>query len=413
MVRAGARMGARTVRGPGDVGGVFRTVACVNVLVSVLLCVVAAAAAWVACPLLARRSASQPVPVAPDAEVDVIAAVKAAASRMPYLAQLAPDDFVYPVHQRVWQAYLDAAGDVVGNLNLDTLDDAQCEAAAAAIDQQAFTASVLDGLEPEDRTFFASVSVAEWVSSQADSAVMDSAAAVLDAGTERRAYPGSTPVVLDPDADVLDPSRPPLIRPVVPVSSARRWFTAVCVGVAAALLPTIVDAGGFSSPASWTVALASLLVLLGMSAALAWVDADTLFIDMPVWVAGTAASWVLAAAALWWAGMPGQLVTGLVAVAVVALLFEGTNALYKMVRGRAGQGFGDTLIIVGTVGVPAAVTGSFSAAYAAVMASLVLSVLGWIVFAASGKATKSTPFAFGPWLAAGWVAGVFAWAVFA
>jgi prepilin signal peptidase PulO-like enzyme (type II secretory pathway) len=150
-----------------------------------------------------------------------------------------------------------------------------------------------------------------------------------------------------------------------------------------------------------------------MSIIVSVVDLETMYIDLKIWAIGTGVSWILAIVACLMMGFTLNIWYGLAMVVAVAVLFEGTNFVYSVVRGHPGQGFGDTLIIVGTVGVPVAITGALIVGYYSVMGALLAALAGWAVGKVFGKTGKDIPFAFGPWLAAGWVIALIAQAIMA
>src|SRR5690606_18423526 len=121
-------------------------------------------------------------------------------------------------------------------------------------------------------------------------------------------------------------------------------------------------------------------------------------IDVPVWAAGTAVAWVAAAASAVAAGDPARLLAGVMMVVVVGVGMEGMNLLYRLRRGTDGQGFGDTLLIIATVGVPPVLAADYRVGFWSVFAGLVVGVLGWSAARLAGRVHRSEPFAFGPWL---------------
>ena len=196
--------------------------------------------------------------------------------------------------------------------------------------------------------------------------------------------------------------RPTLVSPLRLVVVAVICSLAFSVSLAAA------DAFA-TSTAARLLAAAALVVLSLASVAWAVVDFDTMYLDTPMFWPTTAAAWLLAVLAGgldqdWRRALAG------VAVAVVgALVFEGSNLAYRLVRGRDGMGGGDTLILLATAGVPAAITGAWVLGYYVLIGSMVTAIVGWVVQRAVGRLDRHTPTAFGPYLALGWIIAVAVW----
>lgn len=388
-------------------GGLF--VGMFTYLLALVVGVAVGVVLWTLGPWMARRTTTRPVPLAVEEETVVISAVLATPSRLAYLTELTAEDFAYPVHQRIWEVLLVSEEENLAVLkNADNNLDTLTEEVANKIDTN-LKNKVRGFLTKEDLLYFDSLNTPMWAAEEKDTEVVHSAALVLDTGTERRAFKGSATLTTKenstPGEDLY-----PIFRVYAPPSKKRQIFTSILGGIGGGVSVLLAYYTGFSvTPLAYILAILAAVSLVITSAIVAWVDIDTLFIDIPVWAIGTAVSWVFTIAAAFALGEPSRLLAGIAGFLGVALVFEGTNWLYKKIRGHYGQGFGDTLIIVGTVGVPAGLTGSLTVAYACVMASLVCSVVGWFVNAARGNANKGTPFPFGPWLAAGWVVGVSLW----
>jgi len=381
-----------------------------NLALAVLCAVGLFVIVTVTSPWMNQRTRRQPIPASADTEADVVAAVKARPSRYPYLRELQPPDFVYPEHTDSWAAF-ETAFTAQYRTPVDTTSEATARV-AAGLDTDRFLADVHSALADNRSTaaYFSQVPTVGWEDAAADDTVMHAAGEVLATGTERRWFPGAAPVVPAAEASVHNPAKPALTRQPYPRWRTRRWIAAAGAAVAAFAAALTVHACGYTGLAG-LAATVSLLVLLFTSVVIACVDLDTLLVDIPVWACGTAAAWLAAATAAALIGEPFNIALGVVSFVVVGGLFEGVNWVYTRVRGRHGQGFGDTLIIIGTVGVPVTLTGDPVLAYYTVMASLLSAVLAWVIKRVAGKVTARDPFAFGPWLAIGWIAGLIVWAV--
>jgi leader peptidase (prepilin peptidase)/N-methyltransferase len=93
----------------------------------------------------------------------------------------------------------------------------------------------------------------------------------------------------------------------------------------------------------------------------------------------------------------------------MVFIFEVINLIYKRLRGSDGMGMGDTMIILGTIGVPTAISGAWQMGYRITMLSFLLGIVGWLYNKVKNNATKEEPFAFGPYLAVGWMLAVVTW----
>jgi len=361
--------------------------------------------------LATRRTLAQPLALAPVQERDTLRGVLADVRRLPYVASLTPADFAVGVHARIWAALL-AACPSVANLPEDLADE-DCERIGASLSVRAgevltqVHAALAAGPAPVgDAVALAGLYELGDLhedSASADVAVVEAASAVLAAGTDRNRFSGVGLVVPTNTPDSADPAYPSLHRVLTAPPRLRLLVAAFASAATAAAAPGLVAAAGYApaSP-SGVLALAAILVLVATSQVVAHVDLDTFYLDLPVFGVGAGAAWVLTALAALTAGHPRSLLAGALVIAATAALFIGGNALYRLVRGEDGQGLGDSIIIIATSGVPAALTGSWTLGYLTVMAGLFAGVAGWSAGALRGRLTRRSPFAFGPYLAIGW-----------
>jgi prepilin signal peptidase PulO-like enzyme (type II secretory pathway) len=225
---------------------------------------------------------------------------------------------------------------------------------------------------------------------------------VVAAAADRGSLGGSATVTTTGDFDA--PLRRDYLAPTERAIVATGGALALTLGVA----PFLIGALGLGVGAS-LIALLALWVVAFSGAVIALVDLATMYLDGRVFWQAALCGWGLAAVAALAEDDPRRLLAGLFVVLATAVLFEGLNYLYKLVRGFNGMGFGDTMILVVTAGVPAALTGSWSLGSYCVIAGLLAGLLGWIFNFARGlfklgpRFTRTTPFAFGPYLEIGWV----------
>lgn len=192
---------------------------------------------------------------------------------------------------------------------------------------------------------------------------------------------------------------PSLVR--VRVAPTFRRYLASC-------LLALVGAGGIIHAGVAGGQVIALLALLLGSVIWALVDFDTLYIDYPTFFSLAPAAWATAVIAALAEGRPGRLLVGVGCALGCAAFFELSNLLFRLLRGMSGMGGGDSLLVLATVGVPAAVTGELWIGYASVIGSLLAAICGWAALAVVRRAGKQTPFALGPYLAIGWIVALYA-----
>lgn len=355
---------------------------------TLILALLAGAAAAAATPLtltLARRRALvQPLPCHPSEEQQIVDTIAAHPGWYVYIHQLEAEHFVDPELGDLWRHVRHA------NRHLDIPDTPADEAAAYRI-LETLEASAATDLGLGDRS---GAGLAD------REALLAAATKVYSAGMDRTEFGGSSHV-----ARTGNPDRP-LERQLAPISAARQTITAVtsAVGAVAAVLAGTKLDSPLSTLALLTLTFGSVIWLL--------VDLDTMYIDTPTFWGIGGASWVLTLAAGATTDRLGGAVTGLVVAGAVVAFIETVNQFYKRIRHQHGMGTGDYLLILATIGVPVALTGSWMLGQWILILSLLLGVIGWLVkrLTITGF-TRESPYAFGPYLATGWMAGVLIWAV--
>lgn len=333
-----------------------------------------------ASPLLTRRAArrtfAQPTGAAVAEERSVLGAVLVDPARYEYMAELTEEDFFHPEHAAIWRAIVTAGdeGRRAGALDFSGIDDA--------------TVSSLTELGEREHL--------------SRRGLIGRGTLVVIAAGDRGAYKGAAPVVETGDFDA------PLQRTYVTPTRNRQVWSALASVVGGALGGWLAARGAPSALAGVLAALAVLTVVTS-GVVIALVDIDTLYLDLRTFWFASALSWALAAGADLAAHHGGHLLVGLAVVVVTALLFEGSNLAYRLVRGIPGMGFGDSMILLMTAGVPAALTGTWLLGSYAVIGGLVCGVGGWVVAFVRGRLGRGpvmgrrTPFAFGPYLELGWL----------
>lgn len=211
---------------------------------------------------------------------------------------------------------------------------------------------------------------------------------------ERTLYPGA--VVWEEHDDELNSLRrvvrkPTMMRYVVHASACGGGVTT------SLLLANGVDRVGGSA---WG-ALALILLVCG-GVVIASVDHDTLFLDTPTLVVTGGGAWIAAYLCATARHSSADLRAGVVVAVAWAVVFVAMNAMYRLVRGITGMGFGDVLITLATAGVPSVVGGDPLIGFAGVVAAMFVALLWHVPKLLGGSIGKRDAFALGPFLFVGW-----------
>lgn len=230
------------------------------------------------------------------------------------------------------------------------------------------------------------------------------ASKIYNAGIDRAEYAGSARIERTGDQQ----------RPLRRVASRTSPLRAV---ISAGILAT----GGYvaervsslEATGAARVAIAAALVLLTVGSVI-WtlVDLETMYVDTKSFYALAGASWsaVLLAAVL--ADTLARAVTGLLVVGGIVVFIETVNQVYRRIRGRDGMGMGDYLLVLATIGVPVGITGDLLLGQVILIASLLAGIAGWAFTRLTRPGfSRETPYAFGPYLASGWLLGLLVWGV--
>lgn len=349
----------------------------------------------------ALRTTRQPLEFDIAAEQAVLGAVLDDPRQYPKVSPLTVADFARDAHARAWEAIVAHCQDVaLPTGQEDNLEDLLATAGDA----------VPPGLRlvVEDTIGVEAVQALIAVKAENEDALLKAGETVMNAGIERTMFMGERQIV----AGDVDAGEPDLLRRFVEPTARRLLTTRLLLAVsllAAIVLPAFA---GYDNVLAKTLAAAGLAILAIGGVVWALVDTDTLYIDLRTFWPACAASWLLVCLAAVADHDPSRLISGVVAAGFTVAVFEGSNLLYRLVRGMHGLGGGDSLLALATVGVPAAVTGNWMMGYFIIMASLLLAVGGWMVRRVRSGEGRQVPFAFGPYLATGWIAAALGTVVF-
>lgn len=216
---------------------------------------------------------------------------------------------------------------------------------------------------------------------------------------ERETFPGKAGWVS------CDDRISPLVREQRPTTKRRYAIGALTGGLGFALAAMLVDTSEYIARAGATWSVLALCLLVAIGIIISFVDYDTMFLDLPTLLVGGALAWAAAVVAAIGRGDTGGLKAGIVVAAVWAVGLELTNLTYRLIRGANGLGFGDTLIVIVSAGVPGVVSGEPIVAFASPFAAAVLALLWQLPAVVAGKVGRRHAFALGPFLCAGWAAG--------
>lgn len=341
----------------------------------------------------AWRASRQPVEFDLDAERDLLRWVLERPGRLVRLVDLQPDHFVSVAHGELYARFRAAVG------TLPMLDAAATEDRILAAERTvgADLLGCLDGLAEELGT-----SLRQTVSMERG---MHAAQRVYDLGEDRLRYPGGAPV------ERGGPGEAPLVRRYR-TPSRKRLVVSSLLGAAAGAVTPALAAHVWPHGTAYWFALSSLAVLSVGSIIWALVDHDTLLIDLETFFPLAALAWVLTVAADVTGGLPWRAAQGFGLSLGLAVFFRLINSAYGWYKLRTtgvkvdGMGGGDSWLVLATAGVPAALAGSVNVWYLCAMSGMLLAVVVWLVrWPTRWRIDRTTPFAFGPYLALGWILG--------
>jgi prepilin signal peptidase PulO-like enzyme (type II secretory pathway) len=360
---------------------------------AVLILAVAGAAVGVPLARLsARRSVHQPVSLEPQAEIDVLAAVAVDITMYLRVIELRATDFADAGRARVWARIADHLACIPNPEGIDSETAADAWIARQLTDHaELFSTNPVHVFAEEEGVVLGSAPEGEL-----KDRIVSDAEAVVAAAEDRNVFNGRSLIVPGPE------DGPSLIRTYVAPTRGRVVGAVVIHTLAWAAAPLMTERFAQGTLAI-LFGIAALLVLSTASLLWALVDLDTMYLDTPTFWPGAILAWGLAIGAAVADYDPGRLLPGIIIAVGGAIVFELANLGYRIVRGTDGMGGGDTLILLATAGVPAALFGSWTVGYYAALGSMILGVIGWVSLFIAGKVQRHSPFAFGPYLALGWL----------
>jgi prepilin signal peptidase PulO-like enzyme (type II secretory pathway) len=175
------------------------------------------------------------------------------------------------------------------------------------------------------------------------------------------------------------------------------------VGASAWLYANIHHLGGAQVGGEGWGLLALVALVLG-GVVIASVDHDTLFLDVPVLLVSGGVAWGAAVLCAQARDDRAALYGGILVALAWGGCFVLMNAMYKLIRGQTGLGFGDVLITLAAGGVPAVVSGEPMVGFGGILAAMILALLWQMPKLLQKKIGKRDAFALGPFLACGWIA---------
>lgn len=230
------------------------------------------------------------------------------------------------------------------------------------------------------------------------------ASKIYNAGVDRGEYAGSARI-----ERTGDPLRP--LRRVASRTSPLRAAISVITLAVGGYVAERVAVGEADGAARLAIAAAIVLLTIG-SVIWTLVDLETMYVDTASFYALAGASWLGVFAAAFLQGTLRPALTGLLVVGGIVGFIEVVNQVYRRIRGRDGMGMGDYLLVLATIGVPVGVTGNLLLGQVILIVSLLSGVIGWVFTRLTRPGfTRETPYAFGPYLACGWLLGTLVWMV--
>ena len=190
--------------------------------------------------------------------------------------------------------------------------------------------------------------------------------------------------------------------------SVGRKIWSPSVAAIALLFGYYLSAHSYRGP-SMVLSFLTIVALTVSTLEWALVDIDTMYLDMKYFIIGSVTTYLLTVATLFTDHRLKNIIPGLLVVGVFLILLEISNFIFRRIKGTNGMGFGDYYILVTSVGVPTMLSGSWFLGYRIIMLSLMIGIVGWGIGYTLGKTGRDKPFAFGPYLALGWVVAVITW----
>lgn len=348
----------------------------------------------------------------PAVERDVLSSILSNPRRFAYVApDLEPDFFTVKQYQQIWLELLEYAPTYT---YFEMWDKNPLKAAHLAAKDIEDDPEWVEGFKnkttlPKEVDVLLSQNM--WPGEKNDKKVMGALSLLKEGYDNRGVYSGLFDIeVVDVDASQVGSweGESNLVRKEVRLTNREYYLGALFGALSAAASLVGLNLSGFTGPALVVGALTFMVFFTGYMH-VAWVDWYTMYLDIPVWAVTLALSY--AGALISNLGVlnatdsvfvdPIRLVMAGVATVVVVVMFEVLNLVYTRLRNKPGQGFGDTLIVLGTLFVPVALTGQLIVAYWSILAAGILALLFALGRKAVTKENHQAPLAFGPWLVLG------------
>lgn len=152
--------------------------------------------------------------------------------------------------------------------------------------------------------------------------------------------------------------------------------------------------------------LGSISLLLIFSILWSYVDIKTMYLDTGMFYLGSLLSSIPITLYLFISNDLRKFISPIIFAVVVAIILEFINWVFNKLRGVDGLGFGDIMILFPVTIIPSTAIGSWILGYNILMYSFLLGIAGFMVRKLFSGKGREIPFAFGPYLAIGWVVGL-------
>lgn len=356
-----------------------------------------------------QRTLAQPLVAHPSAERRIIAGVVHTPGVYAYIHQLAPEHFTDKAAREIWQHIAARHSDITmptgGKRTIESELSEAAETVPDDLGQHLSRISLSEGaaqLLEDISEDLADAQRHNTLDSRAT--LVEQAELVYNTGLDRVEYAGNARI------EITDDPNAPLRRLIGPTTWLRRLTVMLMLSVGG-LIAVRYAMNTDDTLEGWLVG-AALTVLTVGSVIWALIDHDTMYVDLPTFWAFTSAAWALTVGASLFVGEPGRALTGLVVTLMVVTFIELTNQVFKRVRGQDGMGGGDYLFVLATIGVPVGLTGDWVLGQWILLTSLLSGIVGWVIIRLRRAGfTKASPYAFGPYLACGWLLTMFLWGI--
>jgi prepilin signal peptidase PulO-like enzyme (type II secretory pathway) len=350
------------------------------------------AASYVAAP----RSRRQPDPFDVDAEADVIAAVLADPTLYFKVSVLEEDAFVYEPHRHIWSAVCAQAADSDDDAERALAAQAGLPALAVHLSSDELIGAVRTVIADRDDSDEIRPALDDLVARDSnENALLSGGAKVLGLHDDRVLYAGGLPLEPNPDGGRAAPMKRAHRKPSI-------WRTLMLVACGAAGF-----AAGVTVTQTWWQAAAVLVAVAGLLVVSA-VDVDTMYVDYGTLIPTVIVSWGLAITGAVVAGDFGHVARSVGLVVAMLVSLELLAFVYRKLRRREGLGGGDTVMLLLAVGTPALAGASYTVTVSGIVVAAGLAIIVNMVQVVLGRRRTGDPFAFVPYLAAGWLV---AWAL--